>query len=213
MGRGITIESIIQAAKSQPKRDAALGPRADAKLKEIDRELSSSVVNPETGVRRHKGGRLIARPAWGREEIPPDLQAALRTFASAHTGLVEEAATTLQTTSSRLTEEELKDRVTRGLGLAWGRYLGATDPKAAWQAATAFGIFMDKWRLLQGQPTQITEERRWERVELLQRIQAVLTSRAETVDKRPRPLEAAAGNVILSTNTSGENSEPNVHPA
>ena len=128
---------------------------------------------------KREGGRMV--PAAVKGDGDAALKAAVTRFRGRQALLVQEAGGLLlsKLPKGRLTESEVSDRVHRGLLIAWARYLGAEDARAAWMSATAFGIFFDKWRLTQGLPTAITEERRYERVELLAKIQTILEARGK----------------------------------
>lgn len=125
----------------------------------------------------------------------PALERALARWATQQAGLVREATAQLAAQPGVLTDQDITTRVHRGLWIAWARYLAAPDPKSAFQAATAFGIFFDKWRLSQGLPTAITEERRHERLELLAKIHAILETRGSPPvrDAVARPDTGMAG--------------------
>lgn len=83
-----------------------------------------------------------------------------------------------------LTPERMKAMVAEGFWLAFARFLASLTAKDAVASATACAIFFDKWRLSEGLPTAITDERRVERVELLQKIHAVLESRGVAALRR-----------------------------
>ena len=91
--------------------------------------------------------------------------------------LIKHATKLLSRVRSKITTDEMEEQVNKGIQVAWARYLAAGDSRTAWQAATAWKVFLEAWRLIEGKPTAITEDRRVERWELLQQVQAVLQAR------------------------------------
>lgn len=153
--------------------------RSDGLLAKIDQAFTQTHVSG-SGIPPTKAGRPRKPPFKTDPAASIKMDRAIWHFRNRQAKLILEATALLDQEPGKLSEGDIGQRVHRGLWVAWARYLAATDPKAAWQAATAFGIFFDKWRLIQGLPTAITEERRVERLELLAKIQAVLTTRGES---------------------------------
>lgn len=167
--------------------------RADTLLAQADRTflnlpVPTGAVPPATTKGQPRTLRLKTDPAASRK-----LDRAIRGFRDHQAALVDEAAALLTQAPGKFTEEMVSARVHRGLWVAWARYLAAPDAKAAFQAATAFGIFFDKWRLTQGLPTAITEERREERLVLLAKIQAVLEQRGAPPARPAIPVSIEPG--------------------
>lgn len=156
--------------------------RADRAL--ADQPLAPSAVPPRVAKRPPRRGT-------GDATVSAKLDRAIRGFRDRQAGLVTEAAAVLERRPGKMTDAEATASVHRGLWIAWARYMAAPDAKAAFQTATAFGIFFDKWRLTQGLPTAITEERRYERLELLAKIHAVLETRGAGVPMEPPGAGAA----------------------
>lgn len=151
--------------------------------------------------RRRSAAALLAKvdkvfgaglPTPSRRRESPEVQAAAAEWDAGHAALIREGATVLQDRETPITDAVIREQVRRGLWIAWARYLAAPDARGAYHAATAFGIFFDKYRLLSGQPTQIMEERRWERIEVLAKIQAVLVARGQTSAPGPPPEQETA---------------------
>lgn len=152
----------------------------------------------------HRGGgppggrwhqRLAKQLADKKLALPSDAELA---YEQAAENLVAQGAAEL--TGPVATDEgTMKARVFKGVQIAWARYLAAPDAKSAFHATYAFGIFFDKWRLMRGEPTVITEERRYERFELLAKIQHVLETRGATLPKVPAlPAPPEGSNAVIT---------------
>lgn len=158
---------------------------AEELVRRADRALADQPLAPGAPPRVPKGA-----PRRGTMDptASAKLDRAIRGFRDRQAGLVADATAVLERRPGKMTEAEVTASVHRGLWIAWARYMAAPDAKAAFQTATAFGIFFDKWRLTQGLPTAITEARRYERWELLAKIHAELETRGAGETTEPPAL-------------------------